>query len=286
MDRNDSASELVLRDWRMLSNHEIRRECQKGPGEIFLASHFVYRPFTIYITKLYARLGTSPNTVTIHSCLAAIVAAACALYPGGWSFLLCAAGLQIYFILDHVDGELARLWLWTGRARPNAAGAFLDGWVHYHSINIVVTCLGIGLTMQTGQIVWAVVGVVAGNLLSNFTKLTLARTLLRERATLSPGPEARALTDYATDAETPLFSPNATRRDQTFQVARELFAFPGPVVILSLTLTLDAAAAFSGYSRDAAVTKLYLAFFAAAGLAAKIFGVRRIVRSLNLVGYH
>ena len=166
--------------------------------------------------------------MTIHSCLAAIVAAACALYPGGWSFLLCAAGLQIYFILDHVDGELARLWLWTGRARPNAAGAFLDGWVHYHSINIVVTCLGIGLTMQTGQIVWAVVGVVAGNLLSNFTKLTLARTLLRERATLSPGPEARALTDYATDAETPPSVQTPRAGIGPFRSPASCLRFPAP----------------------------------------------------------
>ena len=273
-----------FRDWSALTTAGMRSEFQKGPGEIFLVSHYVYRPFTIYLTMLYARLGAGANAVSVHSCVAALLAAGCCLYPRPLTFLLAAVGLQAYFVLDHVDGELARLRLWTGEMNPNPSGAFLDFWVHFHSINVVVACLGIGLTVQSGQMIWAVAGIAAANVLSNFTKLTLARTMLRDQFRMAARDDVKALIEHATDAEPPVLNATVFRRRQAFQIVREIAAFPGPVIILSVTLAVDAML-FADGRLDAPFTKLYLGAFALAGVASKLLRTRQIVRRLNALEY-
>src|SRR5688572_26531770 len=157
-------------DWRHLATAELRAITQKGLGEIFLLSQYVYRPFTIHVTRLYALLGWGANTATIHSAIAALGAAAVLIRPGPLTFFLAALGLQGYFVLDHVDGELARLDSWRGRRAMTAGGQYLDFWVHFHSVNLVFGALGVGLALQTGNPVWAITGLLADNCLGNFPK--------------------------------------------------------------------------------------------------------------------
>lgn len=281
----DADARATPRDWRRLSNPELRQECQKGQGEIFLISHFVYRPVTLHITKLYASFRLSANAATVHSCIAALIAAAAVLWPSPWTFLVAAAGLQIYFTLDHVDGELARLWIWTGHAKPNPSGAFLDCWVHYHSVNLVFSCLGFGLAMQSGNIVWCVVGVLGSNLLGNFTKLTLARTMLRDSDRLVASDGTRTLAHHATDTEPPVFHPGRSRLKQIGRTARELLGYPGPLVILSVTLTADATVSLAGDAFSALVTEAYLVAFAAGGTIVRLVRTARVVRMLQALEY-
>ena len=167
---------------------------------------------------------------------------------------------------------------------PNPSGAFLDFWVHFHSINVVVACLGIGLTVQSDQMIWAVAGIAGGNVLSNFNKLTLARTMLRELGGGRSSARSTMLADYSTDTEVPVLSPQTNRRKQLFQIARELFAYPGPVVILTLTLTADAALTWGGGVVNAPLSKAYLAVFALTGIGLKIARTRAIVRDLESLG--
>jgi phosphatidylglycerophosphate synthase len=275
----------VMRDWRRLTDRELRQECQKGPGEIFLVSHYLYRPFSLHVTKVYAGFGAHANTATLHSCVAALVAAVAVLFPSPLTFVLAAVGLQVYFLLDHVDGELARLWIWTGRSRPNPSGSFFDCWVHYHSVNLVVLCAGIGLTLQSGNVVWSVVGTLAGNLLGNFTKLTLARTLLRDRDRLPHSVAVESLADYATDVEPPVLDTGVSRLTRMTRIGRELLAYPGPLVLLSLTLFSDAAMSVAADTFTALATQAYLVTFAVGGTVVRLVRTARVVQMLRGLEY-
>lgn len=157
---------------------ELRKICQKGEGELFLISAYVYRPFTIYISRFCLSLGLRGNTITFLSLLAGLVAAALVLGWAPFNLLGAAICLQVYFIADHVDGEVVRFDLHRGRQQPSLAGEFFDFWTHFHTVNLIFATMGLGLFLQTGQLLWAILGVVACNISSNLQRMPLANVVL------------------------------------------------------------------------------------------------------------
>jgi hypothetical protein len=71
--------------------------------------------------------------------------------PGGW--LLGAAMLQLWYLLDHVDGQLARL-----RGTASLDGVQLDYLMH-HTLNLLVPVgAGWGLFVARAEPLWAAAG--------------------------------------------------------------------------------------------------------------------------------
>jgi len=259
---------------RDLSQREFRAITQKGRGEIFLFSQYVYRPVSTYVTRLYAALGMGADAATLHSLIAALVASGVLLWPRPATFLVAAFGLQICFLLDHVDGELARLDFWLGRRRPTADGEYTDYWVHLHSINLTFGALGVGLAIATGHVVWAAIGLIADNCLGNFPKLALGRTLWRvynRDASVVNHPAFPSALAVATDtAGVEIFSDQLSERQRYFHAARELLFYPGCLIVLSLTLTIDAITSMSSGRFAAVWSSTYLVVFTLVGIASKI----------------
>src|SRR5581483_1410748 len=85
------------------------------------------RKLSPYATIVFARLGWSPNAVTICFMLAGVAA-------GVGVFLL----IQLYLLFDCSDGELAR---YTGRF--SAAGVYLDRMGHYIAEALLLAGLGV-----------------------------------------------------------------------------------------------------------------------------------------------
>ncbi len=81
----------------------------------------VYRLVSIYISVPLARTGATPNGITLAWILLELVAIA-ALVAGTWSARMAGALLlEFSYLLDFVDGEVARL-----TERKSRAGEFLD----------------------------------------------------------------------------------------------------------------------------------------------------------------
>ena len=124
----------------------------------FWLSRLFYRRFTIYVTWLCVKLGVGSNAATLLSAVAIFAAALCYLAPSKWAWLAGALLVQAYFILDHVDGELARYeTVHLGRAGSGSSGLFYDTCCHAGELALVA---GIGLRMflVTGGAWW--VGVI------------------------------------------------------------------------------------------------------------------------------
>jgi phosphatidylglycerophosphate synthase len=89
-------------------------------------------------TWVFARLGWSPNAVTL-AFIACGIAAGVVVALGGLASAIAAALLiQLYLLFDCSDGELAR---WSGRT--SATGVYLDGIGHYLGEAALLTGLGI-----------------------------------------------------------------------------------------------------------------------------------------------
>jgi phosphatidylglycerophosphate synthase len=92
-------------------------------------------------TWLFARLGWSPNAVTVAFIVCGVAAGVVIAVGGLASAVAGAVLIQAYLLLDCSDGELAR---WT--RRTSASGVYLDGVGHY--LGEAALLVGLGVRAQ------------------------------------------------------------------------------------------------------------------------------------------
>ena len=96
------------------------------------------RRLSPYATVLFARLGWSPNAVTVCFMISGAAAGVLAAVPGLPAAVAVAVLIQLYLLFDCSDGELAR---YTGRF--SAAGVYLDRMGHYIAEALLLAGLGV-----------------------------------------------------------------------------------------------------------------------------------------------
>lgn len=222
---------------------ELRSICQKGAGELFLVSVYVYRPFTIYISRLYLLLKIRSNTVTLHSLAAGLIAVGFVLSSAPIYLVLAASFLQLYYVLDHVDGEVARFDIHRGHEKPSLAGSFFDFWTHLHTVNLLFAFMGLGLFLQTGNLLWAILGILACNISGNFQRSTLASVILCAAARGQINirdPKFEPALDACCDlSRSKRFSETLPLNRRIYLLLSEAFGYPGNVLALTVVLLGD-----------------------------------------------
>lgn len=142
-----------------LSFAELERRCQK-PDHRRVGNWMarrIARPAALRITRLAAPLGVTAHAATLGAWGVGLGAAAALAWgtPAGW--LLGAAMLQLWYLLDHVDGQLARL-----RGTASLDGVQLDYLMH-HTLNLLVPVgAGWGLFAARAEPLWAAAGLAWG----------------------------------------------------------------------------------------------------------------------------
>ena len=131
----------------------------------------VMRRFSIYFTWVFAKLGCSPNTATSLSLLCALLGGVF-LSRASWGpgILL----INLWYLLDHVDGELARL---SGKA--SAAGLFYDTAINFLVQPLTFLGLGWGLSQSAADpyFLFGVLGAL-GYLILNLIPMSEASIVL------------------------------------------------------------------------------------------------------------
>ena len=138
---------------------ELERRCQKPDHRLVgnWMARRISRPVALRITRVVAPWGVSANMAT----LAAWVCGAGAAAAFGWGtvagWLLGAGLLQLWYLLDHVDGQLARL-----RGTASLDGVQLDYLMH-HTVNLLVPLgVGFGLFARRAEPLWLLGGLLWG----------------------------------------------------------------------------------------------------------------------------
>ena len=114
---------------------------------------YVVRPISILFTWVFVRTPISANQVTI---LQEILGVTGAILFGFGRFVLGSIFLQLGYILDCSDGEVAR---W--KKQQSESGNFLDLIGHMIVIPFYYFGLGLGLFFETGQIITIIAGFLA-----------------------------------------------------------------------------------------------------------------------------
>ena len=124
------------------------------PNEIDPYAKYFIRPISMWFTWIFVRTPLSANHVTIIQEIFGIIGAV--LLANG-RFVLGSIFLQIGFIMDNSDGEVAR---WKNQ--QSERGKFLDLIGHMIIIPVYFFALGLGLYLQQGQIITLIMGFLAG----------------------------------------------------------------------------------------------------------------------------
>jgi len=124
------------------------------PNEIDPYAKYFIRPISIWFTWFFVRTPLSANHVTIIQEIFGIIGAVLFAYG---KFVLGAISLQIGFIMDNSDGEVAR---WKNQ--QSESGKFLDLIGHMIIIPFFFFGLGLGLYLQQGEIITLIMGFLAG----------------------------------------------------------------------------------------------------------------------------
>jgi len=119
---------------------ELNRLCQKPRyKEVgnWMVRHLV-RDAALPVTWLLLHTQITANQVTLISLLAGIVGVSLLAFPSSGFFLAGAVLMQAWYLLDHVDGQIARY-----RKTASLTGRFFDFMTHHLMHGVVFFGLGV-----------------------------------------------------------------------------------------------------------------------------------------------
>lgn len=138
---------------------ELEVHCQKPDHRRvgnWMARH-VSRPLALRITWILTPWNVSPHLVTCLAWLCGLAGAAAFACGNVSGWLAGALLLQIWYLLDHVDGQLARYY-----GTASLDGVELDYLMH-HTLNLLVPCgVGFGFFASAQSPGWSALGLVWG----------------------------------------------------------------------------------------------------------------------------
>lgn len=131
---------------------ELRAVCQpQGLVDRRSAEHWAGRLYmrriSLHVTRRVLSAPVTPNGWTVIMIVVGVAGAAVLAFPGIVTALAAALAIQVYLLLDCVDGEVAR---WRGAT--SAAGVYLDRLGHYTVEAALLTALGVRVDGGPGSI--------------------------------------------------------------------------------------------------------------------------------------
>ena len=142
-DAECAAEELAVYD-----EDRARLDAAVKAQDGFFTTFFV-SPYSKYVARAAARIGLTPNQITVLSMCVGVLAAAGFGLGHRWSLIAGAILLQVAFMLDCVDGQLARYTRTFSRF-----GAWLDSILDRGKEYLVYAGLAIGSIRGFGTDVW------------------------------------------------------------------------------------------------------------------------------------
>jgi hypothetical protein len=223
---------------------EFNEIVKKRPQEPFWISRYFWRHITIPSSWVCARLGISADAVTVVSLVAGLAGGICYCWPTPLMYLLGTLLIQFWWMLDHMDGELARYEIKFLKKKPSLAGPYLDLLVHRWVQPLYHICMGIGMLRVTGDWWYVLLGTVAG---ANFVGFTRTQAECMALAGLANGQIDRNNADLAQLMEVGRAVPSEEEKAsggirQLVAFAKSMktyFSFPGCLVMLCFVVAID-----------------------------------------------
>ncbi len=122
-----------------------------APRDFRNAYAVVVRKLSIRITWLLLHTRMSANAVTVAGILAGVAGAVMLASNQFWVLVGGLVLLQLSFVVDYSDGEVARYRAHQEGVQTNAGGAYLDWIGHYYVPAIAIAALAWGAFRESGH---------------------------------------------------------------------------------------------------------------------------------------
>ncbi len=142
---------------KRMSLADLEQRCQKPDHRRignWMARRLI-RPAALRVTWIVAPWGISANAATLAAWACGLAAAAAFAMGHVTGWVLGTVLLQVWYLLDHVDGQLAR---YHGTASLD--GVQLDYMMHHTVNGSIALGIGWGLFVTSGNSIWMLCGVL------------------------------------------------------------------------------------------------------------------------------
>jgi len=247
--------------------HRINPEERQGAY-----GYYFIRPFSLYLTFLAIRAGLTANQVTVLQILSGVAGAVCLAIPTTAFGLAGLALLQLGFVFDNVDGEVARF-----RKQASVTGKFLDSVGH----EIVVPCmffgLGLGTYFRTGNFESIIFGFLAGFFSLRFD----IATLYQEAGQLIESKLNQAYDYYASFKYTGAENLYKRKNEESaIRMVFGMFAYPATMNIICVLVLLDLwLSPFMIADRQFSFAYVFLLIYGALLPLRRVITIRKLVRA-------
>ncbi len=218
----------------------IRKGGPDSSGDPYWVSRYFYRHFTIYFTWLFAKCRISANMVTLLSAVAIFAGAVSFGLASKWAWLVGALLVQIYFILDHVDGELSRYEEVELKKSSGMAGVFYDTVCHAGE-TAVFAAIALRLYVDLDQAWWVMLTLIIALFPGGIDPwLRYSETVLEHAERHRKDGKAQIPADFVHKSS--LTFPIGVRKHDlraTLGILSQTIGFPGYFVTLLICTVLD-----------------------------------------------
>jgi phosphatidylglycerophosphate synthase len=208
------------------------RRTQK-PRDI-LWNRFVARPLAAVLLVPLARTNVTPNQVTLATLAVFLAGAAMlALCPARGALVWSVVILELSYVLDCVDGQLAR---WKGTSSP--VGAHLDFLMDEIKAFVLVAAVAIRLWRGTHQELWLVEGLLG--LAAVATAISLTTFVRRpEYAAATGAAVAHGAGDYGEGFDAKPAKPRRSPLALVEAVGRFIVHYPSYILFVAIANRMD-----------------------------------------------
>jgi phosphatidylglycerophosphate synthase len=237
------------------------------PLDVRIAYARLVRRLSIRLTWLLLHTRLSANQVTAGAILIGMAGAALLAWSDFWPLVVGVALLQLSFVLDYSDGEIARYRAHEHGEATDAGGAYLDWIGHYYVPATMIAALAYGAFAVDGRdwlLLAALVVILSLVRIPYSARDHVLLGLYRDRPELRTAPEfARAvLARQGGDPE--LLDLDAGYRERRagggghgvlwrrYTNVGQLLVFPGFVNLVTIVVAVDLAASALGGDYPAA----------------------------------
>lgn len=233
-----------------MSLRDVRALARKRPEQEFVLNRIYGAHVSPFVTVVCLRLGLSPDQVTLLGGASGAAGVALLFLPLGWWSLVGILLLQVGYVLDFSDGQVARM---TGRT--SVAGSYLDWLTHFYIPVAMALAAATSVAGASGSHFWIVVGTLAGLELAAFVFSCKEHVLVAMQrddpglgstaafhAALRDDARPADVTTAAAGAVPPTSGiPGRGHGPTVRSIIGELLIYPGSVHLMTLAVVTDLA---------------------------------------------
>lgn len=215
---------------------ELYQFVSKGKMEPFYSSQFFFRYISVVCSFFFIKIKLSSNSVTFISLLCAVVGGLLLAAREPDLLILSIVLMNLYNILDHCDGEVARYEVQILKKKKGPEGPFFDAIVHYLFTPVLFFSLALQSYHVTHQFLDLWAGLISIIWLSSFGQAAALRVSL-DYVFAGKGDLDSIKSIWSHDKV--VHSDRLQRKDILRKLIREVFSTQGQILVVSIAVISD-----------------------------------------------